>query len=215
MNHCWRAFEAPVSGWMCTVPLRYEQHFTESSPNRWSRTCWITFLFLYWLKFWTEHLCVSWSLICEESRAVPVGGNALRPPNPISTERLRRLTRSGRGAELVLFLSFNHTGLLILSWTRPGPFVTFYGEQAERSAATAASVPGTSAASCIFMGAFHFATTLLVIVRCWVWLMFCPSGTRTHTRALTHVRPQLMNYVSVHWKHTNQYKMSRFTIDQK
>lgn len=109
MNHCWRAFKAPVSGWAClsrivhqssAVPLWYEQR-TQTAPRRWSGGL------------------LPWRY------ASLLGGGHLVALNPILTERLKRLTCSGQGAELSFFfliLSFNRIRLLIISWTSLRPY---------------------------------------------------------------------------------------------
>lgn len=96
---------------------------TDPGLLRWRYVSLLVLAEVFGLSTW-----VWWSLICGGGIAVPVeggGGEGHTPaPNPISTERLRRLTCSGQGAELFLFLvlSFNRIRLLIISWTSLRPY---------------------------------------------------------------------------------------------
>lgn len=167
MNHCWRAFKAPVSGWTCisriahqssTVPLWYEQH-AETAPDHWSRTAAMTLCFssgIGW-GFWIEHMGVMvpdlWRRHCCACGGGRRGGGHSPAPNPISTERLKRLTCSGQGAELFLFLvlSFNRIRLLIISRTSLRPYFNLSWRAGEIRA---------------------------------LWLLLCSPGSRRHAAIL-------------------------------
>lgn len=140
MNHCWSVFEVPVSGWTCISRIVHQsEHRALATRATLCRNCppdcrsgasVITLCFCFGFGSSTRVCDDPWAV---EEAVICLWGKHSRAPNPISTERLRRLTCSGQGAGLrflPLFLSFNHIRLLILSWTSLRPFLTFYEEQA-------------------------------------------------------------------------------------
>lgn len=141
MNHCWSVFEVPVSGWTCISRIVHQsEHRALATRATLCRNCppdcrsgasVITLCFCFGFESSTRVCDDPWAV---EEAVICLWGKHSRAPNPISTERLRRLTCSGQGAGLrflPLFLSFNHIRLLILSWTSLRPFLTFYEEQAD------------------------------------------------------------------------------------